>query len=1539
MTLPGGPADKLGNLYEKWWTVSQCVRMLHGDTEAIRIEDPGIEKAEFVVTAGSRREFHQAKRSHPSGKWSLATLGASDVRLLQTIGEQLAGNSDRFVFASGSDARELSELCESAGYAESVEEFGGAFLAAVGRRELFQRLLRYWACDVPTAFERLRRIDVCTIDERRLEQMARFGVQALFVADPGKVLAELRRIVEDSVHRTIRRQELVEQLAGRGYWLRHIRHPENAGGAVETATNRYLDGARRRLIQQTLVPRAAAGTLLSRLEGTSTDSVMTGRAGSGKTACVVEVVEALRARGLPVLAFRLDRVVEASTTTDLGSRLDLEESPVLVLAAAAETIERPGVLVIDQLDAVSTMSGRSSDAFDLVERLLHEARGLRERMSIHTVVVCRAFDWKNDPRLRRLLPDSQVQVDVTEFTVDEVKAILVGAGFDPALFQERQLNLLRLPQNLSLFLEAGFNTSYAPGFGTATELFDRYWTEKRQSAAVRVAPSPDQWMEVMEFLCDEMTSSQQLSVPREKLDGVLPAYLHQLASEGVLTFDGRRYGFGHESFFDYCFARASFNRPEPLVSFLKGTEQHLFRRAQVRQALAYLRDADPARYVQELGGLLSDDGIRPHLKDLAFALLAEVTDPTAQEWAIWESWIAPALKAIEEGTPNPDKLSAMAWRRLFGSRSWFTEVDRLGLIEHWLASENDRIIDNVAVNYLKIHQRHSPDRVAALLEPYIDRGGEWSRRLWFLMEWADHHSSRQFFDLFLRLVDNGTLDEARGPIAVNSTFWDMLHAMGENRPEWVPEVLAHRVRRRLAVIHTARDRVPGRERELVGYDDGAAENFLRCAERTPAVFVEHVLPVVLDVSDSTLTGDKPPKHDAVWPILMKTDHPYSEDACLSGLAVALAALARDGAADLRGVIADLRRRDTHIANHLLLALYAGGAASYAEEAVSLLGNEPWRFQCGYADNLRWCAIETIRAVVPHCTAENRERFETVILRYVSPYERTSAGYKQAGRTRFALLSAIPTELRSTGANTHFKELARKFGEPDGEPHGIVVGFVGSPIEKNAADKMTDDQWLSAIGKYRSEHPTHSALDELKGGALELARVLEARVKEEPDRFVRLSLRIPTDANPMYLERTLAALKRAAVARDLKLQVCSKAFAESRGPCGQSIADVLGSIDDPLPDDAIQMLHRLATEHEDPSSEAWQEDAGGGHKYYNGDIHSNGINTTRGRAADAIRDLIMIDAAYIKRFRPTLERMIRDPSAAVLSCVAGTLLAVARPDPALGMSLFRKLNLSEDRLLATHFVYEFIRAGLRDNFAELRPIVKRMLRSPEPEVCEAGARLASITALSLRVRPVRHGTQWYRAWIAWILELTWRCVNLRHAAFLVDEALWGSTSQRLGVAQVASANITVPECWTWSETKLTLLFDDDDAVVRREAASCFRQLRDEPLDTYDDLIAAFCDSRAYREDSFSILHALEASLERLPRMTCVVCEKFFDRFDDEAWDVQNSRIGDVLTIAKLIFRTYQQHQNDEWTTRSLDLIDRLCLERITEARAEFEQFER
>ena len=1517
MTLRGGPADKLGNRYEKWWTVRECLHLLHGDADEIRIEPPGVEKTEFVVTVGARREFHQVKRRHPNGKWTLSELGSNKHRLLQAIGDALAGNDDRFVFVSGSEAPELTELCEAANDAESVEEFERTFLAAQGRKRSFERLLNcYWKCEAPTALDRLRRIEVHTISERDLEDQVRWGARALFLADPGKVLAELRAIVEVSVHRRITRQGLADELCRRGYRMRHLRSPERAGVAVQEATDQYLAGARRRLIRQTLIPRAAAEALRSRLGETATDSVVTGKAGSGKTACVVEVTETLRERGLPVLAFRLDRIqlLSASTTTALGSHLDLEESPVLVLAAAAEASGRPGVLIVDQLDAVSTMSGRNSGAFDVVEKLLHEARGTRPRAVIHTIVVCRAFDWQHDHLLRRLRqlvpPDSKAEVEVTEFDAGEVKTILNDAGFDPALFRDRQLELLRLPQNLSLFLEAGFDTARKPAFGTAKDIFDRYWEEKRRSVPARISPLPDQWMDVVETLCDKMTSTRQLSVPKESLDAFQPEYVGQLASEGVLTFDGRRYGFGHESFFDYCFARVFISRSKSLVAFLKESEQHLFRRAQVRQVLAYLRDADRTRYEEELRALLSDKVIRTHIKDLVFALLTEVSDPTEEEWTIWQHWIGPALKAIEDDTPNPDKLSEVAWQRFFGSPSWFEMTDRRGMIEDWLTSGNARLVD-LAVNYLGRHQRHAPDRVAALLEPYADRGGEWTPRLRSLMEWTDLHTSRSFFGLFLRLVDNGTLDEAREPIAVNATFWSMFYPLGENRPEWIPEVLAHRLRRRLAVIRAdGRDLRGG---ELLGYDHSAAMLISKSAEHTPAAFVEHVLPVVLDISDSASTGDEPPKYDAVWGRgIVNAEHLSGEYACLPGVAGALATLAREGATDLRDVISDLRRRDTHVANHLLLALYAGGAAHYANEAAKVLCDQPWRFQCGFNDSPRWCAMEAIRTIAPNCTATNLERLEEGILSYVRPHERTRDGFRHMGRSCFDLLSAFPPERRSPHANARFQELERKFGKPQGEPRGIVVGRVESPIEKKATDVMTDGQWLNAIRKYPSEDRMFLSGNALTGGAEELAQALGDRVKEEPERFARLALRFPVDANPVYLECILLALREAQIASDLKLQVCRKAFAESRGPCGRWITDVLGSIEDPLPDDAVQILHQLATEHENPGSEAWQEDAGGGKPYYGGDIHLNGINTTRGRAADAIRNLILSDATYIERFRPTLQRMVQDRSAAVLSCVAGTLRAVTSHDPALGMSLFLSMNLSEDRLLATRHVYDFIRMGLHENFPKLRPIIERMLRSSEPEVCEAGAHLAGIAVLG-------HENE--------------------SAAGLVGEALQGTARHRLGVAQVASAYIADPEWRLWCEATLATLFEDDDDKVRGEAASCFHQLRSETLDTYGDLIATFCNSRAFRENSFSILHTLEESPGRLPGMTCEICENFLDRFADQARDIRTGWALDGHTVAKLIFRTYQQHQDDEWTSRSLDMIDRLCLERIPDAGDEFEQFER
>ena len=1275
------------------------------------------------------------------------------------------------------------------------------------------------------------------------------------------------------------------------------------------------------MIQGALIPRSSTQYLLTKINenvSNGTDCVVTGKAGGGKTGCVIECVDALRQgdNTSVVLAFRLDRMKPVSSTQELGACLGLEESPALVLATAAEAMSSQAVLVIDQLDALSTTSGRLSDFFDLVEDLLIEARGLRTRAKFHVVVVCRAFDWENDNRLRRLLAKDAVQISVLDFSLDEVKEVLTTGGFRTELFDEKQLELLRLPQNLALFLDTDYDPALRPRFFLAKDLFDEYWKVKRGAVNARVASS-DYWQEVIQTLCDDMAATQQLSVSKEKLDRFPTDYLDHMVSEGVLSSDGNRYGFGHESFFDYCFARGFVAREDSLAESLVALEQHLFRRAQVRQVLVYLRDADRERYCRELRSLLTHQEVRYHLKDLAVALAVSLPDPDEIEWDVLAPWIESELEAAKSGTPNADRFASLVWNRFFSSRPWFHIAGRKGLVAEWLASDNDGLVD-VGVKYVGAHQRHSADRVAELLEPFAGRDGDWPQRLNYVMHGADLEHSRRFFELFLRLVDDGTLDNARG-IATNGTFWSMLYGLAESRPDWTAEVLKHWLLRRLSIVRQSRaDTGEPNWDELFKHERGSKE-ILDAGKRVPEAFVQHVLPVVLKITDEATykMANPAPKHDAVWGMVLADDHLSMSQTCKEVVAKAAEKLAEVRSAGIAHILTELRGYKTQTANFILLRAYRAGARHFADEAVSELCANTWRFQCGYSDSPYWVATQLIEAVAPLCSDEMRTRLEHAILNYTPTYERSQSGYWLRGRAGFALLSGIPVELRSPRAQARYMELERKFGDQAPPPKRMQANWVGSPIEKSAAEKMTDEQWLRAIQTYDSEERRDWWAHPEKGGALELGRMLEESVKQEPERFAHLSLRFPSGTHSYYMGHTLSGLKESGVSAELKMKVCREAYREFRDSCGTELTDILGAIEEPLPDDAVQMLDWLATQHSDPRQEMWNEQATGGTAYYGGDILDHGINTTRGRAAWAIRNVVHRDASDIQRFRCTVERLASDNSAAVRACTSSTLLAIVDHEPDFALDQFLRLveprgdPISDKRLLSTHDVEHFIHYGLRRYFAHLQPVVERMLRSNLPETSEAGSRLASIAAL------LGHG----------------------NAEALVEEALRGNPSQRLGVARVAAANIARAEHRQWSDQKLLQLFDDDDSKVRQETAMCFGHVEGQSMEAFEGLIHRFCDSAAYQEDSFHLLSALEHSPHRLPGVTMVACEKFLERFGEEARDIRTHRVVDGSTATKLILRTYHQHQHDEWAAKCLDLIDRMCLERSYGVQRALDDYER
>ncbi len=475
MPLPGGPANKMGNRYEHWWTVAQLVRILDGEAGSIRLEVPGVHKVEFVLDVGNCQELHQAKRSHPSGKWSLASLQSEG--LLQAMFDQLGSDSDRqFVFVSGSDAPELRELTERARAATNPADFESDFIGDTTNQNHFRYLTDHWRTDPVTAYDILRRIEVRTMDERGMREQVQERLQARFPTHPDQVYAVLRSLVEDSIHATIQRNDLIAVLKHKGFQLRQLVQPQNAPALVAQVTDHYLRDARRKLIQDRLVPRAATQSLLARVhENANAGAVclVVGKAGSGKTGCVIEFVEALRSAASPIaLAFRLDMMNPVASTQELGRHLGLDESPALVLAAAAETKSCEAVLVIDQLDAVTTTSGRNADILNVVEDLVREARGWFDSVPIRVVLVCREFDWDNDHRLRRLRAHDDGKITVGDFSAEEVERVLATSDFRIASFDQRQLDLLRLPQNLKLFLDAHPNPACQLTFASPKDLFD-----------------------------------------------------------------------------------------------------------------------------------------------------------------------------------------------------------------------------------------------------------------------------------------------------------------------------------------------------------------------------------------------------------------------------------------------------------------------------------------------------------------------------------------------------------------------------------------------------------------------------------------------------------------------------------------------------------------------------------------------------------------------------------------------------------------------------------------------------------------------------------------------------------------------------------------------------------------------------------------------------------------------------------------------------------------------------------------------------------
>ncbi len=1467
MPLPGGPSDKAGNSYERRWTVFALINLLSGQAQTLRIEVPGDDGigSEFRLMVDAVAEWHQVKRQRAAGQWTVNALVTEGV--LPPWQTNLV-RGDRCAFASSTGADELRELADRARLAQSWDEFDQEYLAAANIRAHFERLQRAWP-DLGDGeiFVALQRVTVWTIGETELAGWINDRLRTLVTGpERATVAAVLAQLADESVHRELSAADVWTYLAAHGVAPRNLDRDATVVRHVADSADAYLARLRPLYIGGHELHRPEADTAASHLDD-GRRTMLTGAAGAGKSVVAGKVVTIARQRKWPVLVVSADRLPDAATTTQLGVELGLPESPATVLAAVAAGGD--ALLVIDQLDAVSVTSGRHPERLSLISDLLREVRSYPR---LRALLACRQFDIDNDRALRAVTHEGDAAV-VTVSTLDEeqIRQVLADAGLATAV-PAPLMRFLAVPLHLALYVELALaGVGDLPSTRTLTQLYDRYWNMKRD--ACRLARGgTDEWLPVIERLVERMNDRQELSVPEPVVDD-LDQQVKIMASEGVLTVDQGRVTFFHETFFDYCFARHFLASGDSLRDLLTSSEQDLFRRAQVRQILAFERGDDVTAYLADLGWLLSSPDVRLHIKALVVALLDTVPDPTSEEWQL--------LRPLAADPQSP--LHLRLWQAVRNNPAWFPVLDADGTWAAFLGAGGD-----LADRAIWALTGCAADHAARVSDLFADSPPEaWPSRRRSFLRVVDVHRARELVDLLITAIDDGDFDTLDMDLA------HTLRQLAQAQPAWGAEVLAAFIRRAAAGEATNPFDPSGRFRGA----SRAGREVHAIADGAPAEYVDRLLPLLLDAMRANARPDwqiTQLVQDALW-----SHHIYRGRLSLShnlydAMGDALGRLAEVDPVHAETVFTRLRAEPYESAAFLLARGYAGNPAAFSDEAAEWLATTPGARLLGYSDAAAWVTRELVAAISPHCSPARFDQLVDALLYYAPRYERTYDGLYARGSTELCLLNGIDPARRPDQVERRLAELRRKFNRDDvAPPEGVSGGVVPPPIPEDRARWMTDRHWLTAMRHYAVSDSIAWRNGRFVGDASTQAQVLETLTKQDPQRFARLLLRIPAGTAEAYAGAILRGLADARVDHDLLLDVCRHAQRLGGSDTNRWLVRLIqGHAAGPLDDELIEMVAAVATSDPDPAPRGPDEDWDGG------GIDSAALNSTRSAAALAIGDFLAEEPARLRLVEPALRRLVADPQIEVRAAAAAAVTPLLYSDPDLAIAMFHEaVDQAPGELLGSRYVEHFLlNAVQRRRYPDVAELLERMLAEPDDKTRRAAAR--------------------------WLTLAAYYDPNLDND---VDTLLTSADdATRAAAVGVFADNITYGPRRDRTIAVLSVALHDPVKDVRVAAERAFYRLDDQPLTDFTPLIAAFADSPALADGAAAAFHTLESSRQPLPPTILDVCEADVAAHKHEIGDIGTAAAGDVMYVVRLTLRMHAQHADPETRRRCLDLIDELIL---------------
>ncbi len=1491
-SLAGGPAAKVGDLYERAWTARTLLDLLSGEVVEVRLEERGPDGlgVEFCrVSASGELEYHSVKRQAPksAAHWTVAELTRASPATGRAILGDLFGHvkdpeTTRAVFASQDGVALLREAAERARSSDSLEQFLGrlsqpqlnAVVASAASLALSEQ----------ETFARLRTCEFVTIGHDVLvhgvEQLIaeRIGRADGDPADPRAVRTLIEELAWRRLGQSLRAQHVREELERNGYAEMQAPSHERALEQIRARTRAYLGRIEQALINGSSIPRSQADAIAQTLTGGHESLLLSGGAGAGKSCVLAQVVLGLDGRGAVALAIPGSDLRGAFSAVEVGQRLGLADSPVVELTKAAQGGR--AVLCIDQIDGLAGESERNELGQRVLREIVDEAA---QHPNLTLLFVCRSFELEDERSIKWITegPSPVARpVEVSALSLDDVQCALQAAEIDREQLSDRQIELLRVPLHLYLLIEAAHSRELS--FATIDDLFDRYWEEKRKRVTSRPRVASSDWAAAASRLAHALSDREAYAAEDYELLDAFPAAATAMASESVLFIEHGEVGFFHESFFDYAFARSFATEKRDLLDWLREDPQGYFRRRQVLGVLGFLRrrPADRGRYLLALEQLLVDADVRFHIKKRVLDWIRSLANPTADEWEIVER--------------HAEVLGDHVWEVPRNSASWFDLLYAMQRWDRWLAGAAEDIDRTVFLLQAPALMSERTDAVLGLLGKHRDDTPEWRLRQWSVARWSDGYGSSAKREWLLDLIRTEPLERPEDLARLAWLVSQILFAVKQEAPQYAPQVIGVWFDRAVAAA-AAGVASSGRPDHELGLDEWTTSE---CASVAPRAFVEEMLPRIAQVErvEPRTSYGAPSGGD------------YPERDLYALVAKAMRQMSVDEPETLGPIVEAAVEKDDDWTRWMSTAWLEAMSANpewFAEAIVRFILYDPGRrLDLGYswgsggAELTLAVSRTAVAAAAEHASLESPKALEQEILEFTPVRERSEE--KQA-RFQLALLWCLPEDRLQGVTRRRIQELEARFPniQRRGAPQpldGDGFSWAVSPVSDDEALEISDDRWLETMREVARTGETFRG-NQLVGGVDELAQTLERATAQDPARFSALIDRLHASDAPEYFEAVLRGLTKSGETSPSAGSLAQTAHVLARikelGVLvpGRFIASAIGSLaDEPLPDELMAWLSEIAATDRDPEKDDWP--------VVDGPIGpvSQAINTARGACAVAIAKLLYADVSRWKQFRDTVHQLVADPVLAVRSAAANCLLAILTSHPDEALSCFQRLLDGADPIVGSHYVERFIERATHRRYEDMRPTLNQLLDSPDGSAQRVAARSIAGSALSPE-----------------------------HSAARADEAkvLESGPHTRAGAADIYASYLFNKEAGRRCASRLSEMFYDDSDEVREAAAAWWHLHGPDQIAGQGPLLSAFARSPAFEESRVSGLVVRLGDCSGPPPVEiCEIAERALAEFGPKAASIQHMEAMVAQLLAKLLFRLLDATDDQRVKVRVQNIIDRM-----------------